>query len=379
MKRGTLSHSHRMISLVLAFIFAFVTAQAVWWVVFLRNFVDRTAKHQSTSLALQQLGLQTLYHEAQNAKERAHVISVCERYYRGFECQGPRFRLLKSAVVELHKQRRYVRMFVWEGFVFVILVMGGLYLLLKAIGTEREFRERQQNFLSAVSHEMRTPIGAIRLIVETLQMRAYEGEKRARYLQRLGGQLDRLQNTCEHVLSAANLDDTDDVTRHEVRELNTDIDRQMDVFRDSHDEEEVQFTFIPAKEPAWALVDPLSLELVLRNLVDNAVKYTVTIPKQVTVQIKVKKRFVSISVKDNGPGIPTEEQHKIFEAFYRVGSELTRERPGLGLGLHLVREMVRNMQGRIYYKRLETGSCFTVSVHRAEPKETNTDTQKDIT
>ena len=109
------------------------------------------------------------------------------------------------------------------------------------------------------------------------------------------------------------------------------------------------------------------IELVFRNVIDNAVKYSLPEPHvDVTVELKKKNR-VLVRVADNGPGIPLAERGQVFRRFVRLGSELERATPGTGLGLYLVKSIVKQLRGRVFIKGHLTkrGTIIEVDLHRA--------------
>ena len=233
-------------------------------------------------------------------------------------------------------------------------------MIWQGVKTEREFKHRQQNFLSAVSHEIRTPIGTMRLVLETLQYRTLEEEKRKHYLMRLEHQLNRLQNSCEQVVAAAMLDGPKPAGSHLHVNLNEEAGRVVEQDRFELESRGATVTWSPSAKEALVHVDPLSFEMILHNLLDNAVKYNPKEDKQIRVSVHAKDQRWQLWVEDNGPGIPEAERTKAFAPFYRVGQELTRQSDGLGLGLYLVKGLTEQMGGSVVYEALPEGSRFVL-------------------
>lgn len=357
--------NNRRLSFALMFVFLFVLAQLVWWMVFLNGFVTRNTRQRAASWFREQATMQMLYRRLPK-KQKGVLLALCRERHPHLDCASANFPIRQAYWRRLRKHQRYVRMFFYEGGVFVVLVLVGLYLLMLGMRAEHELRKQKQNFLSAVSHEMRTPIGTMRLLVESMLMRTLKEEKRRHYLHRLEQQLDRLQGTSDQLLAAAMLQQGTHDARMEVEDLNLLVCEQVETFAQERLEDGVQISCSPASEPSILSVDKLALHLVLRNLLENALKYNKSEEKKVEVRVIGQAKRILIEVEDNGPGISAEEQRKIFDAFYRAGNELTRERSGLGLGLHLVKEMVLSMGGKVSYRSGTSGggSCFVVSLSR---------------
>ena len=242
---------------------------------------------------------------------------------------------------------------------FVLIVVGVvLYLTLsiKAINITR----RQSNFIDSVTHELKSPIASLKLYLQTLRRRHLTVEEQQEFYGRMLEDVERLDRLINHVLDAARLEkDTSDHQLQSVRldqllqQCAEEVCRRYEVAPST-----VQLDLQPCAVTAW----PLDLELIFRNLLDNAVKYAGQ-PPEVTVAIsEPAPGRVSVWISDNGRGIPRNLRRKIFGRFVRLGTELEREQPGLGLGLYIVRTLVARLRGRIRVREREAaaGSTFEV-------------------
>jgi signal transduction histidine kinase len=232
------------------------------------------------------------------------------------------------------------------GATFFVLITVGvvLYLTLsiKAINLSR----RQSNFIDSVTHELKSPIASLKLYLQTLTRHQPSPEERQEFYQSMLDDVDRLDQLINHVLDAARLEKShSDQKQQPVR-----LDQLL-----QHCAEEVcQRRRVPsttiALQPRACTVTgwPLDLELIFRNLLDNAVKYAGHPPEvSISLQPDVAPGRVRVRVSDNGRGIPHKFRQKVFGRFVRLGTELEREQPGLGLGLYIVRTLVAQLRGRV--------------------------------
>ena len=251
---------------------------------------------------------------------------------------------------------------------FAVVVVG-LGLLCAWLIREMRINQRQQAFLDAVTHEMRTPLASLRLYVDTLLRHDPAAGRRGEFLARMGGDLDRLEGTVDQVLAAARAEERVPHTKDEAFELRELLEKSVGEITSRHHlcEDAVR---LQAPESARVRGDPAELELVFRNLLENAVKYSED-PAEVRVAVRAEgEGRIAIEIADQGIGIPPRELRKIFQRFYRVGRDVQRTASGLGLGLFIVRGMVRRNGGRVVARSegRGSGSRFVVTL-RAAPAE----------
>jgi len=250
--------------------------------------------------------------------------------------------------------------------VMLILSLGtGLFLLSTNVRQKLEQARRTENFVAAVTHELRTPLASIRLHGEMLQ----DGipatpEARGEYYNRILGETERLSLLVENVLEKSRLETE---RKGSAPGDLTDLVKRLEFELRGHGihlteaEDDLAFDLADGLPPVSLHVD--ALNGILRNLIGNARKYA-AVPEggeRILVRTKMEGREVVLEVLDRGPGVPEGEEEAIFEAFYRVGDEATREKPGTGLGLHLVKLHADALDARIAYRRREGGgSAFRV-------------------
>jgi signal transduction histidine kinase len=251
------------------------------------------------------------------------------------------------------------------GSLLSLLILVGLVLLCLWLVREIRFNQRQQAFLDAVTHEMKTPLAALRLYLETLGRHDVASERRRVFLARMEEDVERLERTVAQVLAAA---------RAEARvrppgepiDLTTLLRDLAQEIRRAHGlpEEAIQ---IDRLRPLPALGDATELGLVFRNLLENAVKYSEP-PIEVRVRLgEDAEGRVRAEIADRGIGIEPRELRKIFQRFYRASRDVQRQAAGLGLGLFIVRSLVRRNGGRVeaLSEGSGRGSRFVVTLRAA--------------
>jgi signal transduction histidine kinase len=258
-------------------------------------------------------------------------------------------------------------MFAFEGPTFALVVLSMLLLIAGTLRSERELKRRQQNFLSAVTHEFKTPISTLRLLVQTARMRSLPAEKQRDYLRRMENELDRLERTSEQVLASARLEQASSAPALAALELNQVAQGVVGRARAGLEARGALLRVVYSPEPLPVSIDPDAFAVVLNNLLDNAVKYSPAPEKPITVTLERRGDVVELHVDDRGVGLPDGEQERVFERFYRTGDEMTRESAGVGLGLHLVRSITEAMNGWVragVNPESERGARFTVVLPR---------------
>ncbi len=245
---------------------------------------------------------------------------------------------------------RRTRMFLLEGAFFTLLLLAGIWVQINTHQRLSEAVRQQSNFISGVTHELKSPLTSIRLYAELLENETIKPEARLRGAAVIREETDRLSILVEQILRARALEARDMRLEPQPLELGAWLGEREDALRArlrTHDRElTLEEGLIGDVLPGWVLADPEALDLVLGNLLDNAVKYS---PKASTVRLglRVQRHWAEFWVADQGVGFHAEESRRLFDRFYRGGNELTRRTKGTGLGLYLVREFVAAMAGRV--------------------------------
>ncbi|MBK5293389.1 MAG: HAMP domain-containing histidine kinase [Acidobacteriia bacterium] len=233
------------------------------------------------------------------------------------------------------------------GALLLIMLICGV--VLNTVFLVREIRRNEQHdaFINAVTHELKTPVASIRLYLETLQTRSVDEAKRSEFYRIMLDDSDRLLGTIEQILRTGRIGAARgplNLTRIDVGEVvETCIARARNLYHAPAGS--IRFQSGP---PAAVLGDPDEVKAAVSNLIDNAVKYSGS-DVNVTVETAiVDGKYVSVRIRDQGPGIPKPELKQIFKRFYRVPGQLATRIKGTGLGLYIVRSVAKRHGGRAW-------------------------------
>lgn len=238
----------------------------------------------------------------------------------------------------------------------ILLFLGVLMLafiitgvVLNTIFLVREIRRNEQHdaFINAVTHELKTPVTSIRLYLETLQTRAVDEAKRAEFYRIMLADSDRLLATIEQVLRTGRMGQSGpklNLTRIEINAL---VEECLERVRQLHKVPEQALRYSPGP-PVTILGDLDEVQAAIANLVDNAVKYSGSAAEIVVETAVVDEKFVTLRVRDHGPGLEKTELKRVFRRFYRVQGQLAARVKGTGLGLYIVRAVAKRHGGRAW-------------------------------
>ena len=234
------------------------------------------------------------------------------------------------------------------GVALLVLLLIGvivyLFLTVKAIALS----QRQSNFIDSVTHELKSPLASLKLYLQTLNRRQVSPEQQADFHRFMLKDVERLDTLIDHLLDAAKTQ-----KRPRWDEKSCELEPILRAARDGaavrYGVAPERIRIVPVPDGAIPQVRGRSadLEIVFRNLVDNAVKYSLPDPEvEIGVDWKEGRQLI-VRVSDNGPGIPPADRTQIFGRFVRLGNELERSTPGTGLGLYLVKSIVAQLRGRV--------------------------------
>jgi len=246
------------------------------------------------------------------------------------------------------------------------LLRGEVLLLLRDVTEEKRAAATRRDFVANASHELRTPVAAIRGAAETLLSGALERPEAARtFVEIVHRQAERLARLTQDLL---------DLSRLESRQWRFDI-QPVDLLALARTARELHLPAARKKglalevevpEGLAAMADGRALEQVLVNLLDNAVKYTAT--GRVTVAAQLAQDRVRLTVADTGPGIEPHHLKRLFERFYRIDHGRSRDQGGTGIGLAIAKHLVQGMGGEIDVESGAEGTRFTLLLPQAPPR-----------
>ena len=269
----------------------------------------------------------------------------------------PSFSQQLDAIELLHHRKKI--QYISEGSTFLVLIIVGASFVYRAVRKQILLSRQQQNFMMAVTHELKTPIAVTQLNLETLQKRKLDEAQQQKLIAVSLLETNRLNSLTNNILTASQFEMA--TYRLNKQPLNfTDLVKNS--VRDFKNRFPVRAFTLTAEGDIMIDGESNLLQMLLNNLLDNAVKYS---PKESPVQITLKKTAgnVVLTVADEGEGIAEEEKKNVFEKFYRVGNEATRKAKGTGLGLYLCHKIVKDHNGIItIHNNQPQGAVFTVTL-----------------
>ncbi len=242
--------------------------------------------------------------------------------------------------------------------------------LLIAADTRRQLRlaQKKTDFVSNVSHELKTPLTSIRMFAELLdERRVSDPAKTADYLRIIRLEAERLTRLINNVLDFARLERNQKHYSRRLIDLHAEIGHLWQSQSEHLNAQGFDTTSNIAPGPWWAMVDPDAITQVIVNLLSNAEKYS-TGKKEIALHASLHDGAIRISILDRGTGVPAGEEKKIFDSFYRAHDSLSSGIPGSGLGLTLALRIARDHGGEIRCEpRPGGGSIFTLTIPGHQP------------
>jgi signal transduction histidine kinase len=251
----------------------------------------------------------------------------------------------------------------WTSVVLAAVLVAGFLLMYRFAAGQIRLTRQQQDFVSAVSHELKTPLTSIRMYGEMLKAGWVDEGKRATYYDYIHGESERLSRLIENVLQLARL--TRSTQRFDLKHVG--VSELLDVVRSkaATQVERAGFMLDVRNDAGDAAitVDADSFTQIAINLVDNALKFAAAAERRVVVIAcrRDNNGTILFTIRDFGPGIAKGQMRKIFELFYRPSDGLTRETAGTGIGLALVKQLATAMGGRVDVRNCEPGAEFRLS------------------
>ncbi len=311
----------RIITLAYWFLLVYILSGFTWWFISLEN---------------------------QNNQTFTYKVEELKR-------DDPKFPQKLSELEDAKRRKHYG--YIGEGITFLLVTLVGAVFVYRATKKQLNLNHQQQNFMMAVTHELKTPIAITRLNLETLQKRKLEEAQQQKLISNTLNEVNRLNVLCNNILVASQLD----AGSYSINKQEMDLSKLVeDCIRDYQQRYPQRAIRGNVEENLYFEGEPLLLQMLASNLVDNALKYSAK-TSEVVVTLEAQNGSILFSVADEGDGIPDSEKKLIFEKFYRVGDEATRKAKGTGLGLYLCKRIVKDHHGHIAVTdHHPKGSVFTV-------------------
>ena len=258
------------------------------------------------------------------------------------------------------EERRKIAQYIGEGSTFLLLILVGAVFVYQATRRQILLTTQQQNFMMAITHELKTPIAITKLNIETLLKRKLEEPQQEKLLNNALQESNRLNDLCDNILLASQIDAGDYLPDKETINLGELVEESTAYFKTRFPYQLIEENI---EENVYIKGERLLLQLAVNNLIENAIKYSEK-QKPVTILLQKNNTETQLLIKDQGKGIARHEMKKIFEKFYRAGDENTRNPKGTGLGLYLTKKIVKDHNGNITVQdNTPSGCIFAISLH----------------
>lgn len=263
---------------------------------------------------------------------------------------------IKAAEIK-NLNKRETRKYIGEGVAFLALILTGAALVHRAVRKQVELSNLQQNFMMAVTHELKTPIATTRLNLETVLRHKLDEVKQQKMLLSALSETNRLNILTNNILLASQMEEKSFHLEKEQVNLADLVETVVSDYKNRNLNRTIEAS---TDHDSFIEGDELLLQIALSNLIDNALKYSHK-DSPVYVDLLEEEEYIQIKVSDSGFGVPDEEKKKIFQKFYRSGNENTRKAKGTGLGLYLTKKIIEQHNGDIFVMdNTPGGSIFVI-------------------
>lgn len=310
-----------VITIVYWFLLSYIIAALVWWYIALSNQNEVITKTKLSEL------------------QKDH----------------PTYFIKAAQIFDESKRKR--TQYIGEGITFFILIIVGAVFVYRSARKQIKLSQQQQNFMMAITHELKTPIAITNINLETLQKRTLNTEQKEKLITNTLFETNRLNNLCNNILFASQIDSGIYKTIKTEVNISELAESVVENIAERFPERKFNINII---EGVRILGEELLLSMLFNNLIENAIKYS---PKNSMIKIELDKNSHNIfyKVSDEGIGILDSEKSKIFNKFYRIGNENTRRTKGTGLGLYLCSKIAETHKANISVTNNQPmGSIFTV-------------------
>lgn len=267
--------------------------------------------------------------------------------------------IIKRDINELQRKKQMrVYMITGEGTVFLLILLFGVYQVRKSVRKETELTNQQKNFILSVSHELKTPIAATKLQLQTLLKHELDRDKQKQLLINALTETERLHKLVDNVLLANQIENNNLSIHTENNDLSELLATTIKRYFQSYLEKDQLQLHI--EKNIFHPVDKDLFPSMIINLIENAVKYSFD---QINIQVSLKavNNKPLIEITDSGCGVSDTEKEKVFEKFFRSGNEDTRKTKGTGIGLYIVKRICDLHQAKIkVLNNQPNGSTFQI-------------------
>ncbi|MSO72460.1 MAG: HAMP domain-containing histidine kinase [Rhodospirillaceae bacterium] len=347
----------RFLHMAIIFLQVFSVAQIVWWFVDQRSYAEVNAVHVRTLYTSEMVAAQKL---AALGVSPADITAI----FPHAESVDGQIILKSGVLTDLQDaQQSHVNQYAWESGFFLLVQSLAIAVLWRGLRSEKEIRLKQDNFLAMVSHQFKTPIASLQLSLETMVMREVSAERFQQLSRRMLDDLRRMESMVSKILDSARLDRGRVQLNKEKLNLAEAVRHLLVTLDDLARRENIVFTVDVAPDLV-VRADPLAVDGVLRNLVENAM--SAMKPKAggtVTIRGRRSGDDAELQIADTGVGFEPTEGLRLFEKFFRIDDHGGRDAAGTGLGLFIVQRFMHFENGHVsaHSDGPGTGATFTLT------------------
>src|SRR5579863_6901035 len=315
--------------------------QAGWWLFDQREYAIDKARAARTLYSQQLTAAQAML-DAHIAPERVHALLPA------VAVDGQQATLSPRIEQELRtEEARRINQYAWEGAFFLVALGVCIGVIGRALRAEAQVRQEQDSFLALVSHQFKTPLASLQLSLETMALRPLSGEQARALIDRMLLDLTRMEAMVTQILESVRLERGRVDLRREPIELAGAVSRVITQFEDRMRKLRITpTTNIPSR--TCVLADPLALDVVIRNLVENAIAAVEPVGGgSITLDCRQLDGEVELAIRDSGVGFRPADSARMFEKFTRLHPGGGSSYYGTGLGLYIVRRLMQLTGGRV--------------------------------
>jgi signal transduction histidine kinase len=229
------------------------------------------------------------------------------------------------------------------GLLMLTVIAIGLISIYHVTQSRMKLAAKRQDFVSAITHELKTPLTAIKMYAELLQNSwVVNEEKKQKYYGQIASEADRLSRLIQNVLNLSKLDGNRWNVQLRMEKPKRVLDDFVSTYSKNVEKQGFELTVSSDTDAdnISLMIDRDAIMQILMNLVDNSLKFSKNADyKMINVELRIKDTDMYLAVRDYGPGIPPSEMKKVFQEFYRVENEMTRQTSGTGIGLSMVKKL----------------------------------------
>jgi signal transduction histidine kinase len=269
------------------------------------------------------------------------------------------FRDEYNAIKERENSRK--RQYLGEGVAFLAIILIGAGVVYSSMRSNHLLSQQQSNFMLSITHELKSPIAAVKLNLQTMARRKLDEDTQLKLIQRSVNEANRLDDLCNNLLLASQME-----SRHfKFEEGRINLSSVAEESLQAYESRSRNVFISKIEEDCFVNGDRLLWKLSINNLLENAVKYS-NPESAIILELIKSDDEILLSVIDEGQGISDEEKLKVFKKFYRVGNENSRKTKGTGLGLYLTSKIIQQYKGTIAVRdNSPVGTVFEITVASA--------------